>query len=75
MSLNLCSIQEIFEPRKPLSRGKGLLQEDIGHKVRRTIEAKIEALKAVHSDHKQSEKDKQMAVRYHRVSWQYLPAV
>ena len=43
------------------------LQEDIGYKTRRAVEAKMEALKAVHQEHKQSEKDREMAVRYHRV--------
>lgn len=39
----------------------------MSYKARRAVEAKIEALKAVHQEHKQSEKDREMAVRYHRV--------
>lgn len=45
-----------------------LTQEDIGYKARRALEGKMEALRAVHREHKQNKKDRDMAVRYHRVS-------
>lgn len=43
------------------------MQKDVGYKVRRAIEGKMEALRALLDQHKRAEKEKQMAVRYHRV--------
>lgn len=43
------------------------MQESLGHKVKKAVEAKMEALTTVYDSHKQSDRERQMAVRYHRV--------
>lgn len=43
------------------------LQDDLGNKAKKVIQGKIEALTSVYNDHKQREREQQMAVRYHRV--------
>ena len=50
-------------------------QEDVPQKTRKALEGRVEALKGVHEEHKQSEKERQMATRYHRVNPDFIHAV